>query len=261
MIDDLAGKEVTRPTKELKIRDSHQYFSSVAAEASAGKPSKTKALIEPFQDAVRSALEPLQQVDKKQKRVLQPDVASQVLRDVTQSLAKVEDLSAQFASHQSFTSAEDAAAFPEDVDVQLKRSAATGGELLKQFWMATPMITSVRWEKATKVSKSIEVLYDRLESLKGSLSSTHRHIASQRLRPLLGAFDSALTFSTMKKLVALRLTRTLKSRHKKIDLAIRIRFELDSLGNEIRIVISREAPPSESRADASSRTFSRVPGP
>ena len=196
LIDDLAGKEVTRPTKELKIRDSHQYFSSVAAEASAGKPSKTKALIEPFQDAVRSALEPLQQVDKKQKRVfgLQPDVASQVLRDVTQSLAKVEDLSAQFASHQSFTSAEDAAAFPEDVDVQLKRSAATGGELLKQFWMATPMITSVRWEKATKVSKSIEVLYDRLESLKGSLSSTHRHIASQRLRPLLGAFDSALTF-------------------------------------------------------------------
>ena len=77
LIDDLAGKEVTRPTKELKIRDSHQYFSSVAAEASAGKPSKTKALIEPFQDAVRSALEPLQQVDKKQKRVLQPDVASQ----------------------------------------------------------------------------------------------------------------------------------------------------------------------------------------
>jgi transcription initiation factor TFIIH subunit 1 len=52
----------------------------------------------------------------------------------------------------------------------------------------------VRWEKATKVSKSIEVLYDRLESLKGSLSSTHRHITSQRLRPLLGAFDSALTF-------------------------------------------------------------------
>jgi transcription initiation factor TFIIH subunit 1 len=52
----------------------------------------------------------------------------------------------------------------------------------------------VRWEKAAKVSKSLETLYDKLEQLKNSLPATHRHIASQRLRSLLQAFDSAFTF-------------------------------------------------------------------
>jgi transcription initiation factor TFIIH subunit 1 len=82
----------------------------------------------------------------------------------------------------------------------LKRSAATGGELLRQFWLAAPMITSVRWEKASKVNKSLETLYDKLESLKGSLPAVHRHIASHRLRPLLQAFDSAFTFYDDEKL-------------------------------------------------------------
>jgi transcription initiation factor TFIIH subunit 1 len=193
-IDDLAAPKPVAPPKELKIRDSHQYFSSIAEEPVVSKPSKTHVVIEPFKEAVASALSTLQHPEKKQKRALDPDIALQVLKEVTQSLAKVEDLSAQFASQQSFSNADDVAAFPENVNEQLRRSAATGGELLRQFWMSTPMITSVRWEKATKVCKSVEILYDKLEGVKSSLPSAHRHIASQRLRPLLGAFDSALTF-------------------------------------------------------------------
>jgi transcription initiation factor TFIIH subunit 1 len=193
-IDDLAAPKPAAPPKELKIRDSHQYFSSIAEEPVVSKPSKTHVVIEPFKEAVASALSTLQHPEKKQKRALDPDIALQVLKEVTQSLAKVEDLSAQFASQQSFSNADDVAAFPENVNEQLRRSAATGGELLRQFWMSTPMITSVRWEKATKVCKSVEILYDKLEGVKSSLPSAHRHIASQRLRPLLGAFDSALTF-------------------------------------------------------------------
>jgi len=121
-------------------------------------------------------------------------MAAEVLKEVTLSLSKVEDLNAQFASHQSFSSASDAEVFPPSIDAQLRRSAATGSEFLRQFWMAAPMITSVRWEKATKLSHSIEALYKSLEDLKGSLAPAHRHVTSQRLRPLLTAFDSALTY-------------------------------------------------------------------
>ena len=197
VIDDLASKPPPRAPKELKIRDSHQYFSTVADEqvSRAVSKSKASAVIEPFKDAVAAAKALLHPSGKKQKlRALEPGVAEQVLKEVTQSLAKVEDLSAQFASQQSFSGATDADEFPKAVDEQLKRSAATGGELLRQFWMSSPMITSVRWEKAAKVSKSLESLYDKLEQLKNSLPATHRHIASQRLRPLLQAFDSAFTF-------------------------------------------------------------------
>lgn len=195
LIDDLVAAPTPAPTKELNIRDSHQYFSSIADESAARKSSKVvKAVIQPFKEAVDCALDLLKHPEKRQKCSLEPDVAAEVLKEVTLSLSKVEDLNAQFASHQSFSSASDAEVFPPSVDAQLRRSAATGGELLRQFWMSAPMITSVRWEKATKLSSSIETLYKKLEDLKGSLAPAHRHVTSQRLRPLLTAFDSALTY-------------------------------------------------------------------
>lgn len=195
LIDDLVAPPPPASMKELNISDSHQYFSSIVDDMAAKRTSKSsKAVIEPFKAAVTSALNALTHPEKRHKCAMEPVVASEVLTEVTKSLAKVEDLNAQFASHQSFSSAEDSEPIPSSVDVQLSRSALTGGELLRQFWMSTPMVTSVRWEKATKVSKSIETLYDTLEKLKGSLAPVHRHITSQRLRPLLSAFDSALTF-------------------------------------------------------------------
>lgn len=199
-IEDLASKPPPPPLKELRIRDSHQYFSSIADEQETQKPS-TSAVIVAFKDAVAAAAAYLQPSGKKQKLcALEPGVAAQVLKEVIQSLAKVEDLNAQFASQQSFSKANDADEFPKAVDQQLKRSAATGAELLRQFWISAPMNTSVRWEKAAKVSKSLENLYDKLEQVKNSLSAVHRHTASQRLRPLLQAFDSAFTFYDDEKL-------------------------------------------------------------
>lgn len=195
LIDDLVAAQMPAPAKELNIRDSHQYFSSIADESAARKSSKTaKAMMQPFKEAVDSALDLLKHPEKRQRRSLEPDMAAEVLKEVTLSLSKVEDLNAQFASHQSFSSASDAEMFPPSIDAQLRRSAATGSEFLRQFWMAAPMITSVRWEKATKLSHSIEALYKSLEDLKGSLVPAHRHVTSQRLRPLLTAFDSALTY-------------------------------------------------------------------
>ena len=199
-IDDLAGKAEDRAPKELSIRNAHQYFSSVTGENVEKKPKSKSTAITSFPEAVAASIESLQNASKKQKCIMEADVAMKVLQEVTQSLAKVEDLSAQFASQQSFGSSDDVSPFPDDVDNQLKRSAATGGELLRQFWLAAPMITSVRWEKASKVNKSLETLYDKLESLKGSLPAVHRHIASHRLRPLLQAFDSAFTFYDDEKL-------------------------------------------------------------
>ena len=72
--------------------------------------------------------------------------------------------------------------------------AAAAAELLRHFWLAAPMVTAARWDRAARVNVALGTLYDRLEARKRALPPAGRHAVAGRLRPLAQAMDSAFAY-------------------------------------------------------------------
>ena len=76
----------------------------------------------------------------------------------------------------------------------LRDDAGMANELLRHFWSAQPMVTPARWDKADRVAKTLEKVYERLEATKRSQTGARRSAAAIRLKPLVQAMDAAFQF-------------------------------------------------------------------
>jgi len=70
----------------------------------------------------------------------------------------------------------------------------TAAELLRHFWSAAPFASVARWEKASRVTRALGTLYDRMDARKRALPPGARHVLAQRSRPLVSAMDGAFSF-------------------------------------------------------------------
>ena len=81
-----------------------------------------------------------------------------------------------------------------NVTPDASRDAATAAELLRHFWSAAPFASVARWEKASRVTRALGTLYDRMDARKRALPPGARHVLAQRSRPLVSAMDGAFSF-------------------------------------------------------------------
>ena len=81
-----------------------------------------------------------------------------------------------------------------NVTPDASRDAATAAELLRHFWSAAPFASVARWEKASRVTRALGLLYDRMDARKRALPPGARHVLAQRSRPLVSAMDGAFSF-------------------------------------------------------------------
>ena len=88
----------------------------------------------------------------------------------------------------------DACKLDDAVEGALRDDAGMANELLRHFWSAQPMVTPARWDKADRVAKTLEKVYERLEATKRSQTGARRSAAAIRLKPLVQAMDAAFQF-------------------------------------------------------------------
>ena len=136
--------------------------------------------------------------------LLTPTAARHVLDEITASVRRA---NANAAGDRGWGSAANVAGMgaggsegKEDggVDAETRAAvaadAAAAAELLRHFWLAAPMVTASRWDRAARVNVALGTLYDRLEARKRALPPAARHVVAGRLRPLAQAMDSAFAY-------------------------------------------------------------------
>ena len=88
----------------------------------------------------------------------------------------------------------DACKLDDATEGALRDDAGMANELLRHFWSAQPLVTPARWDKADRVARTLEKVYERLEATKRSQTGARRSAAAIRLKPLVQAMDAAFQF-------------------------------------------------------------------
>jgi len=212
------------PPKTLRIDDPSRYFASVAEETTT-IPSldtvskKRRASATPFEfgDAVARAAVAMrferrrasnETGTKKKKEATStpaiPAVDVVAARGVLDDLSSASRRAAAAAARGPWVSGGDLSAMDDVSDAdkvalgsiapEASRDAATAAELLRHFWTAAPLTSVARWERASRVTRALGTLYDRMDARKKALLPGARHVLAQRSRPLVSAMDGAFSF-------------------------------------------------------------------
>jgi len=212
------------PPKTLRIDDPSRYFASVAEETttipSLDTVSKKRRASPPFEfgDAVARAAVAMRferrcasnETGTKKKKEATSTPATPAV-DVVAARGVLDELSsasrraaAAAARGPPWVSGGDLSAMDDVSDAdkvalgsiapEASRDAATAAELLRHFWTAAPLTSVARWERASRVTRALGTLYDRMDARKKALLPGARHVLAQRSRPLVSAMDGAFSF-------------------------------------------------------------------
>ena len=195
---------------EVTDEDRARARAGAKALAKGGEKTNPNVKPEPGEPSVRAANEEdytdgkySVEAGKRRKRNYPPPVTSEEALAVLKDMAVMNRRDAVNAGHGGAGATgwgaagdleSEACKVDDAVESSLQDDAAMANELLRHFWSAIPLSTPARWDKAARVTKTLEQVYERLEATKRSQTGARRSAVAIRLKPLVQAMDACFQF-------------------------------------------------------------------
>ena len=195
---------------EVTDEDRARARAGAKALAKGGEKTNPNVKPEPGEPSVRAANEEdytdgkySVEAGKRRKRNYPPPVTNEEALAVLKDMAVMNRRDAVNAGHGGAGATgwgaagdleSEACKVDDAVESSLQDDAAMANELLRHFWSAIPLSTPARWDKAARVTKTLEQVYERLEATKRSQTGARRSAVAIRLKPLVQAMDACFQF-------------------------------------------------------------------